>query len=192
MFLLLALMSLGAQADTGCEINYSGLPKEALQQLKVDCENARLKAIQAAKDVGNVPDVSTLTPERITSWAQVAAGFADAIGLAANKLGVSVNEFIKTPAGMITVGVILWKVAGTAIIKICFLLLVIAGTKSILRAMWASGTYQETRNFLWYERTVSRRKYQEWRSATDNLIQVTMFVLLLSTIVSITTVVSLV
>lgn len=101
MILVLTLFSAGAWS---CDIR--GVPESMLQKLKVECEQMKLAAETT------VTVASTMTPERISEWAQISEQFAKALGIAASEVGISVNEFMGTPAGIITTAVIIWTVLG--------------------------------------------------------------------------------
>lgn len=60
----------------------------------------------------NSPISISVTPDNANQWGQVAKEFAQAIGIAARELGVATNDFLGTPAGKLTAGLIFWKVAG--------------------------------------------------------------------------------
>lgn len=94
-----------------------------------EAQVAELKAI-AAKKVAETATNADKKPstEQVTAgvalaatWgtqaAQAAEGFAKAMGIAAKELNVTVNDFLVSPAGMLTAGLIVWKLAGAAILK---------------------------------------------------------------------------
>ena len=85
-----------AYSESGtCNIQNSGLPDAMIQKLKLDCEKLRLDALaqeevdKQAKKAAKVVEESQplVTPEKLTSWATVAEGFAKAVGSAARELG---------------------------------------------------------------------------------------------------------
>ena len=96
-------------------------------------QTAELKAHAAKMSAQNLVEKSSnsldsLSPEKAMSlaatWgtqASVAAkGFAEALGVAARELNISVNDFLGTPAGKMTAVLIIWKVAGSAILHMLF------------------------------------------------------------------------
>lgn len=85
----------------------SGLSDSVAQEMIVQCEQAKLAATQQV-----VPDA-----DKINAYAEVARAVAEAIGVAAKELGVAVNDFIVTPAGMLTAGIILWKFVGATLVS---------------------------------------------------------------------------
>lgn len=165
--LILSLASFGAMAS--CEISNTGLPDSVLQKLKTDCETARLAETQKKEEEKNspIPSVPFINPERMTGWAAVAEGFANAMGAAAKQLNISVNEFITTPAGMITIGVILWKVIGTSILKLLAMYGVFLVARQIIRVMWTKSTITVERKFWQWTWTKENRVYYTWKDADD-------------------------
>jgi len=102
-------------------IDTSGLSDAQIADLKAHA--AQIVAQQAkgvadaaapAKDVG-----ATMT--LAATWGQQAAaaaeGFAKAMGIAAKELNVTINDFLKSDAGKLTALIIIWKVAGAALMK---------------------------------------------------------------------------
>lgn len=168
--LTLTMASFGAIADGTCNITGSGLPSAVVQKLKTDCENLRLEQLKKEETDKSspIPEVPFINPERMTGWAQVAEGFANAMGAAAKQLNVSVNEFITTPAGMITIGVILWKVIGTSILKLLAMYAVFLVCKRILQAMWKDGSVEVSRKFLWWTWTAQKATYVTWKKSEEN------------------------
>lgn len=73
--------------------------------------------VAVAANTPPAPDPSTAT-QWATDMATVAESFARAIGIAARELGVAVNDFLKTPAGVLTAVVILWKVIGSDLLTV--------------------------------------------------------------------------
>ena len=118
-FMVFAFISTAAFADS-CDITgASGLTAAQVQQLKTNCEKMKLDT------VSSVPEqASSVTPKKLSEWAQASKGFADAIGIAAKEMGIAVNDFIKSPAGMITVLIILWKVMGSFFVGLFMLFFV--------------------------------------------------------------------
>ena len=58
-------------------------------------------------------DLKSTDPEALTSWAK---GIGNIIKEICDSLSISVNEFIKTPAGIGIAGLIIWKVGGPYVI----------------------------------------------------------------------------
>lgn len=164
------LFSTSAFAGTygTCDISNSGLPDAVVQKLKADCETLRLEQIsKEALEKAAAKNAPIITPERITGWAQVAEGFANAMGAAAKQLNISVNEFITTPAGLITVGVILWKVIGASVLKLIAMYLVFRLVLAIIRGIWKIGTKEVSSKFMWWSWTSNKPVYSTWADATE-------------------------
>lgn len=95
-----------------------------------DAQVAELKAIAAkkvAETAASAKSGSEVTPEKVTAGVTLAAtwgtqaaaaaeGFAKAMGIAARELNLTINDFLKSPAGMLTAALIVWKMAGAAIL----------------------------------------------------------------------------
>lgn len=153
-----------------CDISNTGLPDSVVQKLKTDCESLRLEQLnKKALDKVAEDNAPVITPERITGWTQVAEGFANAMGAAAKQLNVSVNDFIKTPAGLITIGVILWKVIGVSILKLGAMYLVFRMILAIIRGIWKIGSEEVSRKFLWWSWTSTKPTYSTWANSNDTV-----------------------
>lgn len=61
---------------------------------------------------GKVIDALPTTPEKAATWANVGTQVGKALGDAARELGSAANEFVRTPVGMMTAGIILYKYVG--------------------------------------------------------------------------------
>jgi hypothetical protein len=136
-----------------------------------DAQIAELKAV-AAKKVSDVANkaVEPLTPKDpgamlalASTWgpqmAQAAEGFARALGIAAKELNITVNDFLASPAGKLTAAVILWKVAGTAVLKLLYGLFFITVGLSITRMIY-------TRLFTKGYEKVEYKHYGGWSTGT--------------------------
>jgi hypothetical protein len=136
-----------------------------------EAQIAELKAV-AAKKVSDVANkaVEPLTPKDpgamitlASTWgpqmAQAAEGFARALGIAAKELNITVNDFLSSPAGKLTAAVILWKVAGTAVLKLLYGSFFIIVGLSITRMIY-------TRLFTKGYEKVEYKNYGGWSSGT--------------------------
>lgn len=91
-------------------ISAPGLPKQAKQELVLACEQARLAAM--------------VTPEQATAavikeyaaYGQYAKQIAEAVGILAFELGMAVNEFLHTDAGLLVALLLVWKIAGAQLL----------------------------------------------------------------------------
>jgi len=120
----------------------------------LDVEN--LSPEQAAqlfelKKAAAVPTIPELPPEeRVEKWVSIGNQVGQAIGGACKELGITVNDFIVTPAGMLTVTLIVWKVVGEDIWGI------IGGTLSWFAIMLL--TFFSVRHFHMNERVEDKDK----------------------------------
>lgn len=107
-------------------------------------------AVAVAADTPPASESSTAT-QWATDMAAVAESFARAIGIAARELGVAVNDFLNTPAGMLTAVVIIWKVIGADVVTILVCVPIMAiftiAFFKILRGLLVSG-YETTQHSL--------------------------------------------
>lgn len=112
------------------------------------------------------------TPPQIkdaTQWGQMAQEFAKALGIAAHEIGVSVNEFVASPAGYITVGVVLWKTVGGSIAKYGLVFCIWLLGTCLIRGMWTvRHVDREYKNIFGSLRTKRTRVYNSWSDAEDS------------------------
>lgn len=140
----------------------SGLSERVKQEMVVQCEQAKLNETTIV--------TKTVDVEKVNQYAEVAKAVAQAIGVAAKELGVAVNEFIKTPAGIFTAAIIAWKFVGAILMNYVFFV-AIAVVFSILatsvRRMVRLKEYEEVPT------KVGKRRYPilyTWKELTDNQI----------------------
>jgi len=113
-----------------------------------EAQVAEIKAY-AAKQVADVARAAAqpATAETVTAgvtlaatWGQQAAmaaeGFAKAMGIAAKELNVTINDFLKSDAGKLTAILIIWKVAGAALIKMLYGALFVVSGLTIARVIY--------------------------------------------------------
>lgn len=117
--LALSVASVGAIAASA-NIDTSGLSEAQVAEIKaIAAKKVAETAAQAAKPLADA------SPEKITAGVALAAtwgtqasaaaeGFAKAMGIAARELNITINDFLKSPAGILTAVLIIWKVAGGA------------------------------------------------------------------------------
>ena len=133
---LLAATSFAAQTT----LDTSGLSDAQIAELKAHA--AQVVAQTAAQAAS-----PTVAPEKITAgvtlaatWGQQAAaaaeGFAKALGIAAKELNVTINDFLGSPAGKLTAALIIWKVAGAAILHALYGMLFVTVGLSLARVLY--------------------------------------------------------
>ena len=135
------LLSIPAFADQ-VVLNDANLSEAQFAQIKADI--AKLSAENIANKESSSLGGLTKDPAKMMSVASTfgtqaaiaAKGFAEAIGIAAHELGVSVNEFIGTPAGKLTVAIIIWKVAGATLLHAFGALFAIVVSLTFARKLW--------------------------------------------------------
>jgi hypothetical protein len=88
--------------------------------------------------------VGITTIESVDKWADISLKFARALGVAAKELGIAANDFLKTPAGMLTAGVIVFQYMGGPIIHVSIGLFILITGLGLL---------------TWFARTTPRMVY---------------------------------
>ena len=124
-------------------------------------------AVAVAADTPPASESSTAT-QWATDMATVAESFARAIGIAARELGVAVNDFLNTPAGVLTAVVIIWKVIGADVVTILVCVPIMAiftlAFFKILRGLLVSG-YETTQHSLLFGLVKYTRRHPVYLSA---------------------------
>lgn len=142
-YIAIAAMCLSFGAFAGqTTVDTSGLSDAQVAELKAHA--AKIVADAANAQAGNVVGAIAANPSTAmtiaatwgTQAAQAAEGFAKALGIAAKELGVTVNDFLHTDAGKLTALLIIWKVAGAAIMHMAFGMLFILVGQIIARVIY--------------------------------------------------------
>ena len=132
--LTLAVAALSAYAGA-TQIDTSGLTEAQVAELKAHA--ARAVADAAKKETGVDINNASAVLSFASTWGQQASaaaeGFARALGIAARELGVTVNDFLHTDAGKLTAMLIIWKVAGAAVMKSLYGVLFITIGLTVIR-----------------------------------------------------------
>lgn len=153
-----------------CTVTGSALSAAAIKAIEADCAKAEeALTAQAAK----------IDTERLSAYAEVATQIAKAVGIAAKEMGVAVNDFIQTPAGILTVAVILVKVLGKLVAAIAFTFMVMYCCYRTVRYIWSrySDEYIEVpRWFGFGKKTVRKVSYMSYSEARDSQIAWTFLV----------------
>lgn len=149
-----------------CELTSTwGLSDSMVQQLKVQCEQMKLEAANAPK----TPVKPQVSREDISEWAEISQEFAKALGIAAKEIGVSVNDFLMTPAGILTAAVLIWMVIGKLILGIIVGIVLINMVLWFNRHMWFRGFEEVDHVPFWgaaYKKRV--RVYHQWTNMPDS------------------------
>lgn len=182
-YLMFALALVFACSSSAASIDASGLTDEQLLQLKAQA--ATIAANNAAEGKKAVDDTTSAIseiisdPNAMSSWGNQAAaaakGFAEAIGIAATTVGVSVNEFVKTDAGTLVVIGIGLKLFGPMFVSFTVAILGFFITfflaRSLIRLFLGIDRVEkgETKKLLWglYEKTPERIIYTKLDKSGD-------------------------
>jgi hypothetical protein len=170
--LLTALALMASPVWAGCDLSQSGVPIAVRGQLETQCLQAEAKL----KEQAQVTDA-----QKLSAYADVATQLAKAVGIAANELGVAVNEFIKTPAGILTIAVILIKVFGKLMALIFVAIIVWTAVARLLKHLWykETGETMEISGFLGFgKKTVPVRKRVTYSEATEGQVFITALLVL--------------
>lgn len=139
---ILAITSFGVYASE-TSVDTSGLSDSEIAEIK-SIAASKIAETEKAKalDKGTVllpKDPGALATVAAT-WGQQAAtaagGFAHALAIAAKELGITINEFLDTPAGKLTAALIIWKVAGPALIHVLYGIFFVSAGLTLVRAMY--------------------------------------------------------
>lgn len=112
------------------------------------------------------PSVAAQAASTTTEWGQLAKDIAEAIGIAAKGVNLAVNDFIASPAGVLTVLFIVIKMMGMSILKFSFLTVVGYSVYKLIQGIWTSGfTQVETRGWFGSTKIKNQRIYYAWSDA---------------------------
>ena len=101
------LFSVSAHAIDVRDVNEAGFEKLSVSQ-QAEVLAAISKAAVPKPVESNLPNIPT--PAEIEKYSDVGVAVGKALGSAARELGVVANEFVYTPDGMVTTGLIIYKV----------------------------------------------------------------------------------
>lgn len=122
LFASLLMFSISAWAQV--EVNTHGLTESQKADLVKVAEGMKQQTQQAAPTEIASADVA----DKVVKWANVGEQFGKMIGGAAKEVGVAANEFLKTPVGIMTAGLIIFHYVGSPIIHVALgLILFITG-----------------------------------------------------------------
>lgn len=113
------------------------------QKAELKAQSARLSADNEANKTASLTDIAK-DPSKAASMAAsfgsslaiAAKGFAEALGIAAHELNININDFLNTPAGKLTVVIIIWKVFGTSLLHILVLATILTTGFSMSRVIY--------------------------------------------------------
>lgn len=95
---------------------------------KLSEEQQATLAAQAAKMVADNATnasgvVSPSTAQNVKQWVDVGTAIGAGLASTARELGIAANDFVKTPVGKLTAGIIIWHFMGSSLVHIVFGLL---------------------------------------------------------------------
>lgn len=133
---LVAMMLLaGLAIEVGAQVNTSGLTKEQKAELELkaaemrrDRVTGRVKGFSEEEEIAS-PKVKADDVER---WAKLGENIGKSLGAAAKEVGVAVNDFAKTPVGILTTVLIVWHFMGATLMK----LIIGAAVMLVLIPLW--------------------------------------------------------
>ena len=86
------------------------------QKTALAAEAAKMVADNAAKT--NIPAPSPA--EHVKQWVDIGAEIGSGLASTAKELGIAANEFVNTPVGKLTAGIIVWHFLGSSLIHLVF------------------------------------------------------------------------
>lgn len=106
------LMSMGhaAQVDVNDE-------KYMLNEEQKGQVLAMIDDLNAKRAAQKGPNTSAVVREEAAKWGELGANMGRAAVGAAKEVGMAANEFVSTPLGKVTMGIVIYKVIGKDIIK---------------------------------------------------------------------------
>lgn len=110
--LILMLVSAVAIAQMGTNtVSHAGWDKLP--------ETEKAKILKHITDVAATPAAkAATTAENVDKWVDTGERIGRMFQGAAKEIGVAVNDFVKTPVGMMTMGVIVWKYMGRDLLQV--------------------------------------------------------------------------
>ena len=158
MFLLLALMLVAMPAFAQDTNPCADIP-EATRGKNADSVETILDLCRKANVKPALSINTTVLPEaeEVSEWSQAARGFAEAIGVAAKGLGIAVNDFMKSPAGVLLALILLLNYAGGVIIGVPFVMFTILVFAYMFRRATIDSISYENVPMFWGMITVRRR-----------------------------------
>lgn len=157
-----------------CQINYAdGLSDAEVQELKVLCEQMKAKALQTTP--GSISEVvKSVDPTTIASIQAISVAIVDAVNGIAKGLGVAVNDFIKSPAGVVITTILIFYLIGSKIWGIFILVLIALLIRMLLqrlKSVCAKGAVtEEVKPVLCglYHRTIIKTEvvpFRDWKES---------------------------
>jgi hypothetical protein len=89
------------------------------QKAQILAQIAKMKEEQPVNPTFAAPIAKEVRSE-VQAWAEIGANLGRSLASTAKELGVAANDFVKTPVGIATAGIILYKLVGRDILHITF------------------------------------------------------------------------
>lgn len=136
----------------------------------------QLQITQTAEKTKNPSSIAADVREEASKWADLGKNVGTALVASAKEVGQGVNEFSQTPVGQITTAIIVYKVIGRDVIRLCvgFMTLLIGTLVSfyVFKNVGADFTYENIPRLggLWISKKVTK-KYREddWHSWANGI-----------------------
>lgn len=112
MQVIVAALLFTTTVSAAVTVDTSGLSE--MQKLELAQQAERMRVTPTADPT----DISQLTPERVSDWAQLGRDIALAFTTVAKELGVAADQFLASTTGKVTLALIVWKVAGEDILHV--------------------------------------------------------------------------
>lgn len=114
-YLLALILMVASTGAFACDLRgTTGLTEAQVKQIEAQC--ATLKANTAAEE--GISIIEKVDEDMVEKWTGIANGIAAIIKSTAGELNIAVNEFVKTPVGMMVAGSIIFTVAGDEILSL--------------------------------------------------------------------------
>lgn len=126
-------LTTGASAAVGAAVGSVASQLIKVGNSTVDCNAIPVKDL-SSQDFANIksacealnkqPEGSafSMSPDDVKEWGSLAKEFGSAIGATARELGIAVNDFLATPAGILITVYLFWSKLGGIIIGIPFVI----------------------------------------------------------------------
>lgn len=105
--------------------------------------------------------------EEVTGWSQAAKGFAEALGVAAKQLGIAVNDFLNSPAGILLAVILLFNYAGGAIVGLPFTMFSLWLLWTLARRYSVESVEYENVPVFWGFSTMRRKRLVKMGEISD-------------------------
>lgn len=132
-----------------------------------------------------------MTPEDVKEWGMLAKEFGSAIGATARELGVAVNDFLTTPAGVLITIYLFWSKLGGILIGVPFVLVIwyaLFKWWNIYRRTPTAFEHKPVMFGLYNKKYVTEYKHREpdevlWSGAIGGLITIAISSIIICTII---------